>query len=142
MLPCIKNLLRTHTYTTLVIYRRVGLKNVHHHWIIYSTYRESPHKTVKWETEYIVLCEIVLFQIENRDIAKTVLCETLLRTMRGIEIFQNQSYREISPMWGSLMRGLPVSLFRHKIFMVYKMFQNLPYFWNTKTGKIRQIGKF
>ena len=39
---------------------------------------------------------------------KTVLCETLLCTMRGIEIFQNQSYREISPMWGSLMRGLPV----------------------------------
>ena len=33
-------------------------------------YRESPHKTVKWETEYTVLCEIVLFQIENRDIAK------------------------------------------------------------------------
>ena len=33
-------------------------------------YRESPHKTVKWETENIVLCEIVLFQIENRDIAK------------------------------------------------------------------------
>ena len=29
---------------------------------------------------------------------KTVLCETLLCTMRGIEIFQNQSYREISPM--------------------------------------------
>ena len=28
--------------------------------------------------------------------------------MRGIGIFQNQSYREISPMWGSLMRGLPV----------------------------------
>ena len=63
-----------------------------------SIYRESPHKTVKWETEYTVLCEIVLFQIENRDIAKSVLCETLLRTMRGIEIFQNQSYREISPM--------------------------------------------
>ena len=39
---------------------------------------------------------------------KTVLCETLLSNMRGIEIFQNQSYREISPMWGSLMRGLPV----------------------------------
>ena len=33
-------------------------------------YRESPHKTVKWETENTVLCEIVLFQIENRDIAK------------------------------------------------------------------------
>ena len=63
-----------------------------------SIYRESPHKTVKWETEYTVLCEIVLFQIENRDIAKSVLCETLLHTMRGIEIFQNQSYREISPM--------------------------------------------
>ena len=29
--------------------------------------------------------------------------------MRGIEIFQNQSYREISLMWGSLMRGLPVN---------------------------------
>ena len=35
-----------------------------------DTYRESPHKTVKWETEYTVLCETVLFQIENRDIAK------------------------------------------------------------------------
>ena len=49
---------------------------------------------------------------------KTVLCETLLCTMRGIEIFQNQSYREISPMWGSLMRGLPVlscSEFNNKI---------------------------
>ena len=30
---------------------------------------------------------------------KTVLCETLLRTMRGIKIFQNQSYREISPKY-------------------------------------------
>ena len=30
--------------------------------------------------------------------AKSVLCETLLRTMRGIKIFQNQSYREISPI--------------------------------------------
>ena len=56
-----------------------------------QAYRESTHKTVKWETEYTVLCEIVLFQIENRDIAKN-------STMRGIEIFQNQSYREISPM--------------------------------------------
>ena len=28
--------------------------------------------------------------------------------MRGIEISQNQSYREISPIWGSLMQGLPV----------------------------------
>ena len=63
-----------------------------------NLYRRSPHKTVKWEIEYTVLCEIVLFQIENRDIAKIVLCETLLRTMRGIEIFQNQSYREFSPM--------------------------------------------
>ena len=67
-------------------------------YLLECIYRESPHKTVKWETEYTVLCEIVLFQIENRDIAKTVLCETLLRTMKGIEIFQNQSYREISPM--------------------------------------------
>ena len=33
-------------------------------------YRGSPHKTVKWETENTVLCEIVLFQIENRDNAK------------------------------------------------------------------------
>ena len=33
-------------------------------------YRESPHKTVKWETENTVLCEIALFQIENRDNAK------------------------------------------------------------------------
>ena len=33
-------------------------------------YRESPHKTVNWETEQTVLCEIVLFQIENRVIAK------------------------------------------------------------------------
>ena len=64
-------------------------------------YRESSHKTVKWETEYTVSCEIVLFQKENRDIAKN-------STMPGIEIFHNQSYREISPMWGSLMRGLPV----------------------------------
>ena len=39
---------------------------------------------------------------------KTALCETLLCTIRGIEIFQNQSYWEISHMWGSLMRGLPV----------------------------------
>ena len=44
----------------------------------------------------------------NSTIPKTVLCETLFCTMRGIEIFQNQSYREISPMWGSLMQGLPV----------------------------------
>ena len=35
-----------------------------------ATYRGFPHKTVKWETENTVLCEIVLFQIENRDIAK------------------------------------------------------------------------
>ena len=36
----------------------------------YWLYRKSLHKTVKWETENTVLCEIVLFQIENRDIAK------------------------------------------------------------------------
>ena len=35
-----------------------------------TKYRESPHKTVKWETENTVLCEIVLFQIENRVNAK------------------------------------------------------------------------
>ena len=50
-------------------------------------YRESPHKTVKWEAENNVLCETVLFQIEYRNFAKKVLCETLLRTMRGIGIF-------------------------------------------------------
>ena len=73
------------------------VKNIYHQYFgSPSKYRESPHKTVKWDTEYTVLCEIVLFQIEI--LRKTVLCETLLRTMRGIEIFQNQSYREISPM--------------------------------------------
>ena len=44
-----------------------------HTYILYTDtdiYRESPHKTVKCETENTVLCEIVLFQIENRDIAK------------------------------------------------------------------------
>ena len=49
------------------------IDDVHYYcWEIHSTkcYRESPHKTVKWETENTVLCEIVLFQIENRDIAK------------------------------------------------------------------------
>ena len=35
-----------------------------------SYYRESPHKTVNWETENTVLCEIALFQIENKDNAK------------------------------------------------------------------------
>ena len=61
-------------------------------------YKESPHKTVKWETENTVLCEIVLCETILVLLPKTVLCETLLCTMRGIEIFQNQSYREISPM--------------------------------------------
>ena len=61
-------------------------------------YRGSPHKTVKWETENTVLCEIVLCETILELLPKTVLCETLLCTMRGIEIFQNQSYREISPM--------------------------------------------
>ena len=61
-------------------------------------YRGSPHKTVKWETENTVLCEIVLCETVLELLPKTVLCETLLCTMRGIEIFQNQSYREISPM--------------------------------------------
>ena len=35
-----------------------------------NLYRESPHKTVNWETENTVLCEIALFQIENKDNAK------------------------------------------------------------------------
>ena len=64
----------------------------------YDYYRGSPHKTVKWETENTVLCEIVLCETILELLPKTVLCETLLCTMRGIEIFQNQSYREISPM--------------------------------------------
>ena len=46
---------------------------------------ESPNKTVKWETEDTVRCEIVL--IPDR-MPKIVLCETLLYTMRGIELFQ------------------------------------------------------
>ena len=54
--------------------------------------------TVKWEAENNVLCETVLFQIEYRNCAKKVLCETLLRTMRGNGIFHKESYREISPM--------------------------------------------
>ena len=75
-----------------------SIKWIYHIWImltlpicsypsITSLYRESPHKTVKWEAEKIVLCETVLFQIEYRNFAKKVLCETLLRTMRGIGIF-------------------------------------------------------
>ena len=59
-------------------------------------YRESPHKTVRWKTEYTVLSEIVLFQIENRDIAKNSTYYAKIYYI--IEIFHNQSYREISPM--------------------------------------------
>ena len=69
---------------------------IYYTWIY--LYRGSPHKTVKWETENTVLCEIVLCETILELLPKTVLCETLLCTMRGIEIFQNQSYREISPM--------------------------------------------
>ena len=41
-------------------------------------YRESPHRTVKWEKENTVLCETVLFQIEYRDIVKNRLIEKLV----------------------------------------------------------------
>ena len=51
-----------------------------------SSYRGSPHKTVKWETENTVLCEIVLCETVLELLPKTVLCETLLCTMRGIEM--------------------------------------------------------
>ena len=87
-----------------------GQVSEHYH-ALWIELRGSPHKTVKWETENTVLCEIVLCETILELLPKTVLCETLLCTMRGIEIFQNQSYREISPMWGSLMRGLPVLTF-------------------------------
>ena len=48
---------------------------------------ESPNKTVKWETENTVLCESVL--IQDR-MPKIVLSETLLYTMRGIELYQKR----------------------------------------------------
>ena len=63
---------------------------------------------LNWEAKNTILCETILIQIEYRDIAKTVLCETLLHTMRGIEIFQKPPYREISPMRDRPMWGPPV----------------------------------
>ena len=65
----------------------------------------------KWEAENTVLCETVLILIEYRDIAKPYyvkLYYILIRTMRGIEIFQKPSYREISPMRDRPMQGPPV----------------------------------
>ena len=51
-------------------------------------------------------------RIYNRNIAQNGTIEKFhtmnLCTMRGIDIFQNPYYREISTMRGRNMRGLPV----------------------------------
>ena len=63
-------ILQNKGYVLMWIFREPPLPPWSSTWFKDPPYRESPHKTVKWETENTVLCEIVLFQIENRDIAK------------------------------------------------------------------------
>ena len=40
--------------------------------------------------------------------------------MRGIDIFQNPYYREISTMRGRTMRGLPVKLIRNLLKKIFE----------------------